>query len=43
MFADKASDNEKIEHESHMKFAPDSEDDSVCEESDIDDSTAMPY
>ena len=41
-FADKDSDNENFDCGSDVEFVPDSEDDSACEESDVDDSIIMP-
>ena len=42
VFADKDSDNE-CDYGSDVECVPDSEDDSACEESDVDDSIIMPH
>ena len=42
-FADKDSDNENFDCGSDVKFVPDSEDDTACEESDVDNSITMPH
>ena len=43
VFADKDSDNKNIDCGSDVEFVPDSEDDSACEESDVDDSIIIPH
>ena len=43
VFADNDSDNENFDCESDVEFVPDSEDDSACGESDVDDSIIMPH
>ena len=43
VFVDKDSDNGNFDCGSDVKFVPDSEDDSACEESDVDDSIILPY
>ena len=43
VFAYKDSDNENFDCGSHVEFVPDSEDDSACEESDVDDSIVIPH
>ena len=43
VFADKDSDNENFDCGSDVEFVPDSEDDSACEESDVDNSIIMPH
>ena len=42
-FADKDSDNENFDCGSDVEFVPDSEYDSACEESDLDESRVMPH
>ena len=42
-FADKDSDNKNFDCGSDVKFVPNSEDDSACEESDLDASIVMPH
>ena len=43
VFADKDSDNENFDCGSDVEFVHNSEDDSGCEESDVDDSIIMPH
>ena len=43
VFADKDSDNEHFDCGSDVEIVPDSEDDSTCEESDVDESIIMPH